>query len=180
LFQLFLLLAAAGSLVLAGHPRLGLLATGAFLCALVGAALVYTGVLRWVPLTLAQRSSLERMLQRSAHWRAPFALACSLSLALMTLLFWLLVVACGAFVGLFESVAAVTLVTIGAALPFSINGIGIREWVFVALLAERLPAKETVVTLAAITYLVGFASALVGVVTWALMGQKTKPADAQS
>lgn len=180
LFLLVLLLAAAASLALTGHALLGAAAAGAFVTVIVGARLIYAGVLRWVPLRLEQRNSLQRMLQRSSRWRAPFALACVLSLLLMTLLFWLLVVACGGFVGLFESVAAVTLVTIGAALPFSINGIGIREWVFLALLADRLPSKETVVLLAAMTYLVGFASALVGVVTWALMRQKSKPADAQS
>jgi uncharacterized membrane protein YbhN (UPF0104 family) len=179
LFLVLTLLAAGVSLVLAGHALLGLLAGCALLSVIVAARLAYGGLLQWTPMTSAHRSTVQRMLRRKREWAGAFVLASALALGLMTLLFWLLVVACGGHIGPPESVAAVTLVTIGAALPFSINGIGIREWVFVALLADNFPAKEALVTLAGMTYLLGFASALMGLVTWALMRQKAKPADAQ-
>lgn len=180
LFLVATLLAAALSLVLAGHALLGLLAGGALASVIVAARLAYGGLLQWVPMTSLHRGAVQRMLRRKTDWGGRFVLASAMALGLMTLLFTLLVVACGGQIGPSESLAAVTLVTIGTALPFSINGIGIREWVFVALLADNFPAKEALVTLAAMTYLLGFVSALVGLVTWALMRQKAKPADAQS
>ncbi|MEY4545878.1 MAG: Lysylphosphatidylglycerol synthase region [Pseudomonadota bacterium] len=178
LFLVVILLAAALSLALADHPLLGLLALGALVAVVLLAVLFYKGVVHWAPLGPAPRDAIERMLQRRSHWGRPYGFACVLSIALMTLLFWLLVVACGGSIDVFESLAAVTLVTIGAALPFSINGIGIREWVFVALLRDNFASKEALVTLAAMTYLVGFASALAGVGTWALLRQKSRPIDA--
>jgi hypothetical protein len=179
LFLVLILLAAAISLAVAGHSLLGLAALGALAGVVLVAALLYKGVVRWFPLDPAHRGTLERLLQRRRHWQRAYALACVSSLALMTLLFWLLVVACGGKIDVFESLAAVSLVTIGAALPFSINGIGIREWVFMALLRDNFPSQEAVVTLAATTYGLGFASALLGVATWALLRQKSTQVDAE-
>jgi hypothetical protein len=178
-FLLLTLLVSVLSLLGAGHGLLALIASGALLCVLLLAHALYRGVIRWDPLGAGHREAIERVLQSRKEWAGAYVLASTLSLALTVVLFGLLVVACAGDLHAFEIVAAVALVTIGAAAPITVNGIGIREWVFVVLLKETLPSDEAVVTLAAMTYVVGFASALIGVVAWLLSGRKVGSGDAE-
>jgi uncharacterized membrane protein YbhN (UPF0104 family) len=179
LFLALTLLVAAPSLAWTGHGFLALLSGAALIALSVLAYVSYHGLVRWVPLSASHRGTIERVLASREDWGRSYLLASGSSLALMTALFGLLVMACGGRIDVIESAAAVTLVTIGTALPFTVNGIGVREWVFVALLKDDLPTEESVVTLAATTYLVGLVSALVGVLTWALMSRKGTAAGAE-
>jgi hypothetical protein len=178
-FLLLTLLVAVLTLLAAGHGLFALVASGALLGVLLLTIGLYRGALHWAPLGQGHREAIESVLRGRKEWGPPYVLASSSSLALTAVLFELLVAACGGTVHVFEGLAAVALVTIGVAVPLTVNGIGIREWVFVVLLKETLPSNEAVVTLAGVTYLVGFASALIGVAAWALSGQKVQSGDAK-
>lgn len=180
LFLALTMLVAALSLLGAGHLPWALIVFGAWVSGVLLAGVLYFGAHRWSPLSVSQRGTIERVFRSRNRWARDYVVAAALSLGSTAVLFGLLVVACDGILRFFPILAAVTLVTIGAALPITINGVGIREWVFVALLDGTLPSKEVLVTLAAITYVVGFASAAVGVVTWMLLGNDIESGGAQS
>lgn len=177
LFLTVVLFIAAVALGFAGYYAGAACSFAAFVGVALGLELAKTKHVReakWLPKVL--RLPLEAACELPSLFGAYLALSL-VSMAAMTVLFWLLGFACGGQLGLAESVAVVALTTIATAVPITINGAGIREWVFFTFVSDNLPSPEAVVTLALLTYLVGLIFAAFGAGIWAIIswGRRDAP-----